>query len=84
MLATADGVGIVDIMRTAAGVSKTAVWRWQARFMDEGVEGLLPKFAAKVRDIVGLYVDPPPIPWCSASMRSRKFRPWIAPSRAYP
>jgi hypothetical protein len=27
-------------MRTA-GVSKTAVWRWQARFMDEGVEGLL-------------------------------------------
>jgi hypothetical protein len=59
VLATADGVGIVEIMRTAAGVSKTAVWRWQARFMDEGVEGLLPKFAAKVRDIVGLYVDPP-------------------------
>ena len=131
MLATADGVGTVEIMRTA-GVSKTAVWRWQARFMDEGVEGLLrdktrppgtprlpldvaervvaltlcdppgetthwtgrlmakvagigltsvqriwkahglaphrirafklsndPKFAAKVRDIVGLYVDPP-------------------------
>ena len=22
-------------------VSKTAVWRWQARFMDEGVEDLL-------------------------------------------
>jgi hypothetical protein len=59
VLATADGVGIVEIMRTAAGVSKTAVWRWQARFMDEGVDGLLPKFAAKVRDIVGLYVDPP-------------------------
>ena len=125
------GVGTVEIMRTA-GVSKPAVWRWQARFMDEGVEGLLrdktrppgtprlpldaaervvaltlcdppgetthwtgrlmakvagvgltsvqriwkahglaphrirafklsndPKFAAKVRDIVGLYVDPP-------------------------
>src|ERR1700736_386521 len=131
VLATADGLGTVEIMRTA-GVSKTAVWRWQARFMDEGVEGLLrdktrppgtprlpldvadrvvaltlcdppgetthwtgrlmakvagvgltsvqrvwkahglaphrirafklsndPKFAAKVRDIVGLYVDPP-------------------------
>lgn len=131
VLATADGVGTVEIMQTA-GVSKTAVWRWQARFMDEGVEGLLrdktrppgtprlpltvaervvsltlcdppgetthwtgrlmakvagigltsvqriwkahglaphrirafklsndPKFAAKVRDIVGLYVDPP-------------------------
>jgi hypothetical protein len=27
-------------MRTA-GVSKTAVWRWQARFMEEGVDGLL-------------------------------------------
>jgi Homeodomain-like domain len=40
VLATADGVGTVEIMRTA-GISKTAVWRWQARFMDEGVEGLL-------------------------------------------
>jgi hypothetical protein len=27
-------------MRTA-GVSKTAVWRWQERFMSEGVDGLL-------------------------------------------
>ena len=131
VLGTADGLGTAAIMRTA-GVSKTAVWRWQARFMDEGVAGLLrdktrparvpkladevaerivsltlgeppgetthwtgrvmakaagvsltsvqriwkahglaphrirtfklsndPKFAAKVRDIVGLYVDPP-------------------------
>lgn len=32
VLATADGVGTVEIMRTA-GVSKTAVWRWQARFL---------------------------------------------------
>ena len=24
-----------------AGVAKTAVWRWQERFMQEGVEGLL-------------------------------------------
>ena len=131
VLATADGLGTVEIMRVA-GVSKTAVWRWQERFMGEGVDGLLrdktrparvaklaeevaerivaltlgeppgetthwtgramaqiagvsltsvqriwrahglaphrirtfklsndPKFAAKVRDIVGLYVDPP-------------------------
>ncbi|WP_426039247.1 IS630 family transposase, partial [Brevundimonas sp. DC300-4] len=131
VLGTAGGLGTAAIMRMA-GVSKTAVWRWQARFMDEGVEGLLrdktrppgtprlpedvadrvvaltlgeppgetthwtgrlmakvagvgltsvqriwkahglaphsirtfklsndPKFAAKVRDIVGLYVDPP-------------------------
>ena len=39
VLGTADGLGTVEIMRTA-GVSKTAVWRWQARFMEEGVEGL--------------------------------------------
>jgi transposase len=131
VLCTADGLGTVEIMRTA-GISKTAVWRWQERFMAEGVEGLLrdktrppgtpplgdavaervvaltlgeppgetthwtgrlmakaigisltsvqriwrahglaphrirtfklskdPKFAEKVRDIVGLYVDPP-------------------------
>jgi Winged helix-turn helix len=130
VLRSADGVGTVEIMRTA-GVSKTAVWRWRERFMQEGVDGLLrdktrpsripplgpevadrvvsltlqhptgedpldgrtmaklsgisvssvqriwrlhglqphrvrqfklskdPQFAAKVRDIVGLYVDPP-------------------------
>ena len=131
VLLTADGSGTAAIMRTA-GVSKTAVWRWQERFMEEGVDGLLrdktrpsrmpplgrevtervvaltledppgetthwtaeamakpagisvssvqriwrshglqphrmrqfklstdPQFAAKVRDIVGLYVDPP-------------------------
>ena len=131
VLATADGMGTAAIMRLA-GVSKTAVWRWQARFMEEGLDGLLrdktrpsripkladhvaerivtltlgeppgetthwtgrvmarivgvsltsvqriwrahglaphrirtfklsndPKFATKVRDIVGLYVDPP-------------------------
>jgi len=131
VLLTAAGVGTAEIMRTA-GVSKTAVWRWQERFMEEGVDGLLrdktrpsripplgtaiiervvtltqsdppgetthwtaeamarvvgisvssvqriwrshglqphrirqfklstdPQFAAKVRDIVGLYVDPP-------------------------
>jgi transposase len=40
VLATADGLGTVTIMRTA-GVSKTAVWRWQERFMSEGVGGLL-------------------------------------------
>ena len=40
VLATADGLGTAAIMRTA-GVSKTAVWRWQARFMEEGVPGLL-------------------------------------------
>jgi transposase len=132
ILATADGHGTAAIMRRA-GVAKPSVWRWQERFMSEGVDGLLhdktrparipplakgaveavvtrtldeappdeathwtapamaaasglsassvqriwrahglrphqvrrfklstdPKFAAKVEDIVGLYVDPP-------------------------
>lgn len=131
VLLTADGRGTVEIMRQA-GVAKTAVWRWQERFMQAGVDGLLrdktrpsripplgpeivervvaltladppgetthwtaaamaeasgvsatsvqriwrghglqphrmrqfklsndPKFAEKLRDIVGLYVDPP-------------------------
>src|SRR6202140_1512129 len=131
VLATADGFGTVAIMRHTAK-SKTVVWRWQERFAQEGVDGLLrdktrpsrvkpfgpevaerivaltrreppgetthwpgramakvtgvslsyvqrvwrshglqphrirtlklsndPQFAAKVRDIVGLYVDPP-------------------------
>ncbi len=131
VLATAEGLGTMAIMQRTAK-SKTAVWRWQERFAQEGVDGLLrdktrpsrikpfgpevaerivaltlaeppgetthwtgramakvtgvslsyvqriwrshglqphrirtfklsndPQFAAKVRDIVGLYVDPP-------------------------
>src|SRR6188474_295570 len=131
VLATAEGLGTVAIMRRTSK-SKTVVWRWQERFAQEGVDGLLrdktrparikpfgpevaerivaltlaeppretthwsgramakaagvslsyvqrvwrahglqphrirtfklsndPAFAAKVRDIVGLYVDPP-------------------------
>jgi transposase len=69
VLATADGLGAPAIMRTA-GVSKTAVWRWQERFMAEGVEGLLrdktrparvPKLADEVAErIVALTLSEPP------------------------
>src|ERR1700719_1083207 len=131
VLLSADGVGTMAIQRQT-GKGKPTIWRWQARFMTEGVEGLLheatrpagkppltadviervvamtlaeppgetthwtgramakaagvshrsvqriwgahglkphrvrsfklsndPKFAAKVQDVVGLYVDPP-------------------------
>ena len=131
VLMTAEGLGTVEIMRRT-GKSKTCVWRWQERFMQQGLAGLLrdktrpsrvpplgpqiiervvaltqseppgetthwtgaamaeatgisvssvqriwrahglqphrvrqfklsadPQFAAKLRDIVGLYVDPP-------------------------
>ena len=40
ILATADGCGTAEIMRRT-GKSKPCVWRWQERFMREGVPGLL-------------------------------------------
>src|SRR6516225_8703147 len=40
VLATADGHGTNEIMRRT-GVSKPAVWRWQERYIEEGIEGLL-------------------------------------------
>src|SRR6201981_267687 len=40
ILGRAEGGGTAEIMRRA-GVSKPCVWRWQERFMREGVTGLL-------------------------------------------
>ena len=40
VLATADGHGTNEIMRRT-GMSKPSVWRWQERFIEEGVEGLM-------------------------------------------
>ena len=40
VLLTADGVGTSEIMRQT-GKSKTCVWRWQERFMEDGFDGLL-------------------------------------------
>jgi transposase len=40
VLATADGLGTMAIMRRT-GKSKPCVWRWQTRFIEAGVEGLL-------------------------------------------
>ena len=47
ILLSADGLGTAAIMRRT-GKSKTCVWRWQERFMSEGVDGLL-KLVAWVR-----------------------------------
>ena len=38
-LLSADGLGTNAVM-AATGTSNTTVWRWQARFMAEGVAGL--------------------------------------------
>jgi transposase len=40
VLFTANGVGTNEIMRRT-GKTKTCVWRWQERFVEEGFEGLL-------------------------------------------
>ena len=40
VLLTADGFGTAAVMRQT-GKSKSVVWRWQERFMQAGVDGLL-------------------------------------------
>jgi transposase len=40
IMATGEGCGTGEIMRRA-GVSKPSVWRWQRRFMEAGIAGLL-------------------------------------------
>jgi transposase len=69
VLLSADGVGTNEIMRRT-GTSKTCVWRWQQRFMEEGVDGLLrdktrpsriPRFGPEVAErVVALTLADPP------------------------
>src|SRR3989442_10163025 len=69
ILATADGCGTAEIMRRS-GKAKPVVWTLHARFMVEGVEGLLrdktrpagkpPLAAAIVRKVIDLVTGPPP------------------------
>jgi len=40
VMSSAEGLGTAEIMRRS-GKSKPCVWRWQQRFMEEGVDGLL-------------------------------------------
>ena len=154
VLLSADAVGTNEIMRRT-GKSKTCVWRWQERFMQEGYDGLLrdktrpsriqplgstitervvmltqtdppaeathwtsammakvvdisassvqriwrahglqphrvkqfklstdPQFVDKLRDIVGLYVDPPAHAVVLSVDEKSQSRPLIAPSPA--
>jgi transposase len=69
VLLSAEGISIGEIMRRV-GVAKTCVWRWQERFVKEGVDGLLrdktrpsriPPLAAEVVvAIVARTLEPPP------------------------
>src|SRR6267154_2915270 len=61
VLLSADGIGTSEIMRQT-GTSKTCVCRWQERFAQEGMEGLLrdktrPSRIAPLRPEVGNYGD---------------------------
>jgi transposase len=80
VLATAEGLGTNAIVRRA-GVSKPCVRRWQARFMAEGLDGLLrdktrppgtpPLPRATVERVVELTRQAPPgetTPWTGRAM----------------
>jgi transposase len=80
VLMTAAGLGTNEIMRRS-GRSKTCVWRWQERFMQDGVEGLLrdktrpsriPPLSAEVAErVVALTLTDPPAEathWTAAMM----------------
>ena len=69
VLLTADGMGTLTIMRRV-GCAKATVWRWQERFRDAGVDGLLrdrsrppgkaPLAKAVVERVVELTLGEPP------------------------
>ena len=69
ILLSGNGLGTMAIMRET-GKAKNSVWRWQERFMEEGVDGLLrdktrppgkkPLAPEQVAEIVRLTHTPPP------------------------
>ena len=80
VLYSADGLGTNEIMRRT-GKSKTCVWRWQARFAEQGHDGLLrdktrpsriPPLGADVAErVVALTLSDPPAAathWTGAMM----------------
>jgi len=56
VLLSADCIGTVEIMRRT-GKSKTCLWRWQERFAEEGVDGLLRDKTRPSRIPLPLYAD---------------------------
>jgi len=69
VLLSADDLGTNAIM-AATGKTKTCIWRWQERFMTDGVDGLLrdktrppgkpPVAADRTQEVVRLTLAPPP------------------------
>src|SRR5271163_4334642 len=69
VLCSADRLPVQEVARRAS-VSRPAVWRWQARYAEQGVEGLLrdktrppgkrPLSTAKVAEVLALTCSEPP------------------------
>ena len=76
-------------MAKATGISVSSVQRiWRAHGLRPHLVRRFklsndPQFAAKLKEVVGLYVDPPTAPSFSRLMRKAKSRRWTAPSRGY-
>ena len=89
VLLSGDGLGTTAIM-AATGKSKTCVWRWQERFMYEGVDGLLydktrpsgipPTPPDKVAEIINLTQAPPPHEATHWTVRAMAKRAGVAAS----
>ena len=85
---TADGAGTTAITR-AVGKGKTVVWRWQERFMHEGIEGLtrdktrpsrIPPLPAETVDRVVALTNQTPPHWSAPAMAKTV---GISPSSAH-
>src|SRR5271163_4755356 len=69
ILRSAERLNVLDVAE-AVGISRPAVWRWQARYAEQGVEGLLrdktrppgkrPLSTAKVAEVLALTCSEPP------------------------
>lgn len=89
ILLSADGFGTSAIM-AQTGKSKTCVWRWQERFMNEGVDGLLrektrppgiPKTSAdKVAEVIRLTQEAPAHEATHWTLRAMAAKVGLAPS----
>jgi transposase len=89
VLLSGDGAGTNAIM-AKTGKSKTCVWRWQERFMTEGIAGLLtdksrppgiaPTAPDKVAEIVRLTHEPPPNEATHWTLRAMAKIAGVAPS----
>jgi Winged helix-turn helix len=96
ILATADGCGTDEIMRRS-GKAKPVVWRWQARFVAEGIAGLTRDKTRKpgkpipcghraggwLRVLVSPATIPSGLIHSPRSMRPNSLRPYDCPGRSH-